>query len=64
MEKKRALITQPVLTGEFNGLGITRLLDDADLSWPADVDSLVADPRRARAELGWKPPWISAASSA
>ena len=28
---------------------------DAALSRPADVDSLVADSRRARAELGWKP---------
>ena len=28
---------------------------DPALSRPADVDSLVADSRRARAELGWKP---------
>ena len=28
---------------------------DPALARPADVDSLVADPRRARAELGWKP---------
>ena len=28
---------------------------DPDLSRPADVDSLVADSRRARQELGWKP---------
>jgi GDPmannose 4,6-dehydratase len=28
---------------------------DQRLSRPADVDSLVADPRRARAELGWSP---------
>jgi GDPmannose 4,6-dehydratase len=28
---------------------------DPDLSRPADVDSLVADSRLARAELGWKP---------
>lgn len=28
---------------------------DPALERPADVDSLVADPRRARTELGWKP---------
>ena len=28
---------------------------DPDLERPADVDSLVANPRRARTELGWKP---------